>query len=167
MCPARVVARELKLYSSVVNLTQAIGLALEKYRPNAERKNQQLSIDVDAACQYVMADDQRLHQVLGHLVENAIKFSLDEQPILVRARPYGDGFVRIDVIDQGIGIEPGDVDIIFEDFRQLDSSFTRQYGGAGIGLAIAKHLIELQGGMIWVESEPGKGSTFYFTLPVA
>jgi signal transduction histidine kinase len=112
-----------------------------------------------------MADEQRLHQVLCHLIENAIKFSPDKRPVLVRAQPYGDDYVRIDVVDQGIGIEPEDVDIIFEDFRQLDSSFTRQYGGAGIGLAIAKHLVELQGGMIWVESEPGHGSTFSFILP--
>jgi len=162
---SKIVAGELKLYSSVVNLSQAIRLALEKVRPDAERKAQKLSMDVEATCQNVMADDQRLHQVLGHLLENAIKFSLDEQPILIRARPYGEGFVRIDVVDHGIGIDPKDVEVVFEDFRQLDSSFTRQYGGAGIGLAIAKHLVELQGGMIWVESELGVGSTFSFILP--
>jgi signal transduction histidine kinase len=162
---SKIVAGELELFPSVVHLAQAVRLALEKHRPEAERKRQRLSMDLPAACQYVLADDQRLHQVLSHLVENAIKFSQDEQPILVRARPYGEDFVRIDVVDEGIGIEPKDVDVIFEDFRQLDSSFTRQYGGAGIGLAIAKHLVELQGGMIWVESEPGRGSTFSFILP--
>jgi signal transduction histidine kinase len=162
---SKIVAGELKLYPSIVNLAQAIRLAQEKYRPEAKLKNQRLSMDVEATCQYVMADDQRLHQVLSHLIENAIKFSLDERPILVQARPYGEDFVRIDVVDQGIGIERQDLDVIFEDFRQLDSSFTRQYGGAGIGLAISKHLVELQGGMIWVESEPGKGSTFSFILP--
>ena len=162
---SKIVAGELKLYPAVLNLTQAIRLALEKHRPDAERKRQTLSMDVGAKCEYALADDQRLHQVLDHLIENAIKFSRDGRPILVRARPHSDEFVRIDVVDQGIGIEPEDLDVIFEDFRQLDSSFTRQYGGAGIGLAIAKHLVELQGGMIWVESEPGKGSTFSFILP--
>jgi signal transduction histidine kinase len=162
---SKIVAGELELYPSIVHLPQAVRLALEKYRPEAERKRQRLSMDLPAACQYVLADDQRLHQILSHLVENAIKFSQDERPILIRARPYGEDFVRIDVIDEGIGIEPKDVQVVFEDFRQLDSSFTRQYGGAGIGLAIAKHLIELQGGMIWVESEPGQGSTFSFILP--
>jgi signal transduction histidine kinase len=162
---SKIVAGELKLYTSAVNLSHAVRLALEKHRPDAQRRNQSLSMDISAASQYVLADDQRLHQVLGHLIENAIKFSPDERSILVRASPYGEDFVRIDVIDQGIGIEPKDIDVIFEDFRQLDSSFTRQYGGAGIGLAIAKHLIELQGGMIWVESEPGQGSTFSFILP--
>jgi signal transduction histidine kinase len=162
---SKIVAGELQLYPSVVNLAQAIRLALEKNRPGAEQKSQRLSMDIGTVCQYVMADDQRLHQVLCHLIENAIKFSPDNRPILVRAQPHGDDYVRIDVVDQGIGIEPADVDIIFEDFRQLDSSFTRQYGGAGIGLAIAKHLVELQGGMIWVESKPGHGSTFSFILP--
>jgi signal transduction histidine kinase len=162
---SKIVAGELKLYPAVLNLSQAIRLALEKYRPEAERKQQRLSMDVDAGCQYALADDQRLHQVLGHLIENAIKFSQDGRPILVRARHHSDEFIRIDVVDQGIGIEPQDMDVIFEDFRQLDSSFTRQYGGTGIGLAIAKHLVELQGGMIWVDSEPGKGSTFSFILP--
>jgi signal transduction histidine kinase len=162
---SKIIAGELKLYASVINLPQAIGLALQDLRPDTEARSQKLAMDVDAACQYVMADDQRLHQVLGHLLENAIKFSPEGEPILVRARPYGEEFVRVDVIDRGIGIEPGDIDAIFEDFRQLDGSFTRQYGGAGIGLAITKHLIELQGGMIWVESEPGIGSTFSFILP--
>jgi signal transduction histidine kinase len=162
---SKIIAGELKLYASVVNLPQAIGMALEKVRPDAEAKSQRLAVDVDATCQYAMADVQRLHQVLGHLLENAIKFSTDGQPILVRAQPYGEEFVRIDVIDRGIGIEPGNIELIFEDFRQIDSSFTRQYGGTGIGLAITKHLVELQGGMIWVESEPGVGSTFSFILP--
>jgi signal transduction histidine kinase len=165
---SKIVAGELKLYSSVVNLSKAIQLALETHRPHAERTSHTLAMHVGPTCEYVMADDRRLHQVLGHLIENAIKFSLNEQPILVRALPYAQDplhFVRIDVVDRGIGIEPGDIDVIFEDFRQLDSSFTRQYGGAGIGLAIAKHLVELQGGMIWVESEPGIGSTFSFILP--
>lgn len=162
---SKIVAGELRLYPSVVDLSLAVRLALEKCRPDAERKRQTLSMDVSADSQYVIADDQRLQQILGHLIENAIKFSLDEQPILVRARLYGEGFGRIDVVDRGIGIEPEDIEIIFEDFRQLDSSFTRKYGGAGIGLAIVKHLVELQGGMIWVESEPGEGSTFSFILP--
>jgi signal transduction histidine kinase len=162
---SKIVAGELKLYSSVVNLSHAVRLALEQHRPHAERKNQTLSTDIGPTCQHVLADEQRLHQVLGHLVENAIKFSTENQPVLVRARPYGEDFVRIDVVDHGIGIEPDDLDVIFEDFRQLDSSFTRQYSGAGIGLAITKHLVELQGGMVWVESEPGIGSTFSFILP--
>ena len=124
---------------------------------------------IPAAHQYVLADDQRLYQILGHLVENAIKFSPDDRPISICARAHGDdkSYVRIDVADRGIGIRAKDIDLIFEDFRQLDGSFTREYGGAGLGLAICKHLVELQGGIIWVESEYGKGSTVSFILPRA
>jgi signal transduction histidine kinase len=162
---SKIVAGELKLHTTVVNLSQAVRMALERRRSDAERKNQSLTMDIPAACRYVLADDQRLHQVLDHLLENAIKFSSDGRTVVVRAELHGEDFVRTDVVDQGIGIAAKDIDVIFEDFRQLDSSFTRQYGGTGIGLAIAKHLVELQGGMIWVESEPGQGSTFSFILP--
>ena len=117
----------------------------------------------------MLADDQRLNQILGHLVENAIKFSSDDHSIIIRARPHGDDkdYVRVDVVDQGIGIRSEDMDLIFEDFRQIDGSFTREYSGAGLGLAICKHLVELLGGVIWVESEYGRGSTFSFILPRA
>jgi signal transduction histidine kinase len=162
---SKLVSGELRLYPAVVNLRQAVRLAAEKQKANAARKDQRISIDVPPNCRYVAADDQRLHQILGHLVENAIKFSPHASPISIRARPHGKDYVRIDVIDRGIGIKPEDVDVIFEDFRQLDSSFTREYSGAGMGLAIARHLVELQGGMIWVESEYGQGSTFSFILP--
>jgi len=106
-----------------------------------------------------------LTQILVHLIDNAIKFSPDEKPIKIQAHPHTADYICVDVIDQGIGIQPQDTELIFDDFRQLDNSFTRDYGGAGMGLAISKHLVELQGGIIWVESEFGKGSTFSFILP--
>jgi signal transduction histidine kinase len=102
---------------------------------------------------------------LGHILDNAIKFSPDNASIVIQASLYDTNYVRVDVIDHGIGIKPENLALIFEDFRQLDNSFTRDYAGAGMGLAISKHLIELQGGTIWVESEFGQGSTFSFTLP--
>jgi signal transduction histidine kinase len=162
---SKLVSGEFKLYPTVVNLRQAVRLVAEKQKANATRQDQRISVDVPANCRYVAADDQRLHQILGHLLENAIKFSPRASPISIRARPHGKDYVRIDVIDRGIGIKPEDMDVIFEDFRQLDSSFTREYSGAGMGLAISRHLVELQGGMIWVESEYGQGSTFSFILP--
>jgi signal transduction histidine kinase len=162
---SKIASGELHVNISRANLVRATQFAIEKYRPYAERKLQTIATDIPLECQYVMADDQRLRQVLGHLIENAIKFSPERRPILVQASVYERGYVRVDIIDQGIGIRPEDMDILFEDFRQLDSSFTRDYGGAGMGLAVSKHLIELQGGMIWVESEFGQGSTFSFILP--
>jgi signal transduction histidine kinase len=138
---------------------------IDKYGAYAKRKQQLVSVDIPQACQYVTADEHRLQQILGHLLENAIKFSPEGRPIQMRASLYESSYVRIDIIDQGIGIRPEDLSLVFEDFRQLDNSFTREYGGAGMGLAVSKHLVELQGGLIWVESEFGKGSTFSFVLP--
>jgi signal transduction histidine kinase len=162
---SKIASGDLRLHPVLVNLRRAVETAIQKYEVYATRKDQTISIDIPRACQYVMADDYRLQQILGHLIENAIKFSPEKRSISVRASNYDSDFVRLDVIDQGIGIKPEDVDIIFEDFRQLDNTFTREYGGAGMGLAVSKHLVELQGGLIWVESEFGKGSTFSFILP--
>lgn len=162
---SKIVAGNLELNPVLVNLRRAVEAAVSKYKVYADRKRQIVSIDIPRSCQYVTADDYRLQQILGHLIENAIKFSPEERPVVVRAGLYDSDYVRVDIVDRGIGIKPEDLEIIFEDFRQLDNSFTREYGGAGMGLAVAKHLIELQGGLIWVESEFGEGSTFSFILP--
>lgn len=161
---SKIASGDLQLRPVLINLSRAVEAAVAKYQVYADRKKQTISINVPRGCQYVIADDQRLQQILGHLIENAIKFSPESRPIQVRAGPY-DEYVRIDVIDRGIGLKPEDREIIFEDFRQLDNSFTREYGGAGMGLAVSKHLVELQGGVIWVESEFGQGTTFSFILP--
>jgi signal transduction histidine kinase len=162
---SKIASGELKLHPVLVNLRRATEAAIEKYRVYATRKGQTITVDIPRSCQYVMADDYRLQQILGHLIENAIKFSPEKRPIKVQASTYDSDYIRLDVIDKGIGIKPENIEIIFEDFRQLDNSFTRDYGGAGMGLSVSKHLVELQGGLIWVESRFGKGSTFSFILP--
>jgi signal transduction histidine kinase len=171
---SKLVSGELKIHPMTVNLRHAVRLIVDKYKEDAAGKDQTITNEIPSECRYLVADDQRLHQVLGHLVENAIKFSPQGRSIVIRAGPYGGGnasryagYVRVDVIDQGIGIKPEDIDLIFDDFRQADGSFTREYGGAGLGLAICRHLIELQGGVIWAESQYGQGSTFSFILPRA
>jgi signal transduction histidine kinase len=162
---SKIAAGNLELRPSMVNLERAIAAAVAKYQVYAQRKKQSISVQVPTSCRYIMADEYRLQQILGHLIENAIKFSPENRSIDVRARLHDSGYIRVDIVDQGIGIKPEDMNIIFEDFRQLDNSFTREYGGAGMGLAVSKHLVELQGGLIWVESEFGQGSTFSFILP--
>jgi signal transduction histidine kinase len=109
-------------------------------------------------------DERRITQVLLNLVGNAIKFT-ESGGIAIDAAS-SDGAFQIAVSDTGPGIAPEDQQVVFEEFRQLDSSSTRAKGGTGLGLAISKRIVELHGGRIWVESEPGKGSTFRFTLPV-
>ncbi|WP_448593340.1 response regulator [Thermoflexus hugenholtzii] len=113
----------------------------------------------------VWADAQRARQVLLNLVSNAAKFT-DQGFIAVRAWA-DESFVTIAVQDTGIGIPKEKQEEIFQEFTQVESGTTRRYGGTGLGLAISRRLVELMGGRIWVESEVGKGSTFFFTLPRA
>jgi len=112
----------------------------------------------------VTADRGRLRQVLLNLLSNAIKFTTDGGRITLSAQVAGDR-VRVAVSDSGIGIAPDDQQKLFREFVQLDGSASRRYEGTGLGLALSKRLVELHGGAIGVESQLGKGSTFWFTVP--
>ena len=109
-------------------------------------------------------DERRLTQVLMNLVGNAIKFT-DVGQVSIEAR-VADGSFLVAVSDTGPGISEADQQRIFEEFQQVDSSSTRKKGGSGLGLAISKRIVELHGGRLWVESAPGQGSTFSFTVPL-
>jgi len=99
-----------------------------------------------------------------NLISNAIRFSSDGQRVLVGVQVEPER-VCFSIQDQGIGIAREHYGLLFQSFRQVDSGTTRKYGGAGLGLSIAKSLVDLQGGQIWFESELGKGSTFHIALP--
>ena len=109
-------------------------------------------------------DERRLTQVLLNLAGNAIKFT-DTGQVLIEARAVDGAFI-VSVADTGPGIAEADRQKIFEEFQQADSSSTRTKGGTGLGLSISRRIVELHGGRMWVESELGAGSTFYFTVPV-
>jgi signal transduction histidine kinase/HAMP domain-containing protein len=111
-----------------------------------------------------MGDARRLTQVLLNLVGNAIKFT-DQGKVEIRARQQGDRF-KISVVDTGPGIAKADQAKIFEEFQQVDNTSTRKKGGTGLGLSISRKIVELHGGYIAVESEPGKGSNFKITIPI-
>jgi len=112
----------------------------------------------------IYGDRGRLTQVLDNLLGNAIKFSPDGGTIMVRAYPVHEA-VKVEVTDQGIGIPADELDKIFERFYQVDGSSKRRFSGTGLGLAIVQRIVEGHNGKIWVESEMGKGSTFFFTIP--
>jgi signal transduction histidine kinase/DNA-binding response OmpR family regulator len=130
-------------------------------------------IEVPSDLPEVEADPDKVAQVLANLIGNAAKFSPEGSPITVsacrlsgrRGSDRGD-FIRLSVTDLGVGIAPDHQGRVFEQFYQIEQGTSRGYGGTGLGLHIAKALVELHGGRIWVESAVGKGSTFHFTLPV-
>jgi signal transduction histidine kinase len=111
-----------------------------------------------------LGDGKRITQCLMNLAGNALKFTREGR-VEIRVEARGDALVFA-VTDTGIGIPPEQLGTIFEEFRQADATVSRDFGGTGLGLSITKKLVELHGGRIWVESEPGKGSTFSFSIPV-
>ena len=110
----------------------------------------------------VYGDDSQLTSLLQNLIENAIKFSQEQPKVRISSKRKGNWAV-FTIQDNGIGMDMKDTDKIFAVFHRLHSK--SEYPGTGIGLALCKKIVERHGGRIWVESEPGKGSTFYFTLP--
>ena len=116
----------------------------------------------------VYADRDKLKHVLGNLIGNAIKFTPDGGRIWINLSRRGAGGddLLVEVGDTGLGIAPDHHELVFREFAQVDSSPSRPHHGTGLGLAIARRFVELHGGHIWVESELGKGSRFYFTVPL-
>jgi two-component system phosphate regulon sensor histidine kinase PhoR len=134
-------------------------------RPIALEKKQTLTLDLPEDLPRVLADRDRLAQVLINLLDNAVKFTPEGGRIEIRARS-GPGRIMVSVEDNGVGIPPQDLGRIFERFYRVERSRDRRVGGTGLGLAIAKHLVQAQGGEIGVESGPG-GSRFWVRLAVA
>jgi signal transduction histidine kinase/DNA-binding response OmpR family regulator len=136
-----------------------------------DEKLQKLSVHIDRSIpKAVIGDDQRIAQVVTNLLGNAVKFTPENGAISLAVR-LADRVndlctLQFSVSDSGIGINPEQQEKIFQSFEQAESSTTRKYGGTGLGLAISKSIVEMMGGRIWVLSEPGKGSTFTFTIQV-
>ncbi len=152
-------------------LAHCIEESLDLLSSKASEKGLELAYLLDEQTPHdIVGDVTRLRQILVNLVGNAIKFThAGEVVVAVTAERGSDDryALQIAVRDTGIGIAPDRMDRLFKSFSQVDSSTTRQYGGTGLGLAISKRLAELMGGEMWVESEEGKGSTFYFKIVVA
>jgi signal transduction histidine kinase/CheY-like chemotaxis protein len=160
---SKIEAGQLELRCEDFQVENALPEVLSTIRPLAMAKNIQVQHRL-AANWAVYADRVRFKQILYNLISNAVKFTPKAGRIDIDC--HGDGkSVRISVTDTGIGIRAEDQAVIFEEFRQVEGAADTTHEGTGLGLAITKRLVEQQGGRIWVESEPGKGSRFSFTLP--
>lgn len=134
--------------------------------PMLTSRKQSLEIEVPDNLPPVRADKAKVRQVLLNLISNAIKFTADGGQLKIKAAWRND-WCQVSVSDNGIGINQEDQERMFEPFCQLDNSLTREKSGTGLGLTIARQIIERHGGQIWVESDYGKGSRFTFTLPLS
>src|SRR5215471_18124963 len=161
---SKIEAGQLTLSLEDYSLSDVVHGVVSAVEPLAAEKRLGFKAEVPSDLPIGFGDGRRLSQVLLNLVGNAIKFT-DKGEVAIRAEAANGAFT-VAVCDTGPGIAPPDQAKIFEEFQQADSSITRKKGGTGLGLSIAKRIIEMHGGQIWVESEPGKGSIFYFTLPV-
>jgi signal transduction histidine kinase len=146
---------------SMGEVVQTVSTSLEAL---AAEKNLELNVKVPTDLTIDKGDEQRIAQVFLNLLGNAIKFT-EKGEVRVEVVVSNESFL-VSVSDTGPGLSEADQKKIFEEFRQADGSSTREKGGTGLGLAIAKRIVEMHGGRIWVESTLGKGSTFWFTLPV-
>jgi len=167
---SRLEAQALVLESTAFNLRTLLEGVVQLMQRPAESKGLRVLLEIDPSVRLsVRGDPVRLRQVLSNLLANAIKFTAQGQ-VQVRVSRLGEGpahhQLRWEVHDTGIGIEPEQQQRLFQSFSQADASTTRVYGGSGLGLAICRRIIELMRGRIGVDSVPGRGSTFWFEIPL-
>jgi signal transduction histidine kinase len=152
----------MELQVSDVTLADVVESSAALMRERATRNGISLRLDVDPSVGAIAADERKIKQVLFNLLTNALKFTTRGGRVDVTARG-GDDDVYVSVHDDGVGISRADQARIFEEFQQVGAS--HQQEGTGLGLALSRRFVELHGGRLWVESEPGQGSTFIFSLP--
>jgi signal transduction histidine kinase len=148
-----------------VSLAKIVEDVILTFQDEAKARNITLQSQPGDSPFYLDADEVKLSIALSNLVKNAVQFTEPGGNVTVKVEEE-DGYIKVSVIDDGIGITSKDLPRVFERFFQAESHLTRHYGGMGLGLAVAKAMIEIHDGRIWVESEEGKGSTFIFLLPV-
>lgn len=160
---SKIEAGQLELGAEPFDLGALIDKTVHSLEPLADKKHLRLAAHHAADLPLPTGDARRVGQVLLNLLSNAVKFT-EQGTVEVHAEAVGDR-VRVRVTDSGIGIRPEDLEKLFRPFSQLDMGLSRKYEGTGLGLSICKRLVEMMGGEIGVESRPGEGSTFHFTLP--
>jgi PAS domain S-box-containing protein len=157
---------KMELNIEKISMPDAINEAAVFMKENAEKRNVNLKINLDPQLDFIDADKTKFKQILFNLLDNAVKFSKPEGGTVTITTKKSEAMAKISVSDTGIGIKEEDIGKLFTMFQQLDSGISRNHGGAGLGLAISKHFVELHGGKIMVESKYGEGSTFTFLIPL-
>jgi signal transduction histidine kinase len=160
---SKIEAGQVELEVASFSLRDALERGIVMVRERALNDRVEVTLSANGGPDVVTGDERRISQVIFNLLSNAVKFTPADGAVAVRAS-QADGEIRVCVADTGPGIALQDHERIFEEFQQTEAG-VQQREGTGLGLALSKRLVELHGGRIWVESEPGKGSTFVFTLP--
>ncbi len=162
---AKIEAGKVELRVESVQLGEVAETLVNHLRPLADRKELRVERSLEEGLPVLFTDPGKLRQILFNLLSNAIKFTPEGGRVTLRAVRLNETHIRLEVRDTGPGIGPENHEIIFEKFRQIDQSATREHHGTGLGLAIARELTQLLGGKIGVESEVGQGATFWVELP--
>jgi signal transduction histidine kinase len=160
---SKIEAGVMELYYEEIDVPSLAQEILANTRTLAKGKSLDIRLELDPSLEKIFADRTRLTQILLNLMGNAVKFT--EGGSITLSLEDRNGNLLASIRDTGIGIRQEDIPVIFEQFRQVDGSLTRKAGGTGLGVPISRSLVELHGGEMWVESEPGVGSTFLFTIP--
>ena len=154
-----------RVRSHKVSLAKIAEDVVLTFQDEAKSRNITLTKQADNSDYYINADGVKINIALSNLVKNAIQFTEAGGNVTIKLGE-DTGYWKVEVVDDGIGIPAQDLSKLFDRFYQVETHLTRKHGGMGLGLSVAKSMIELHGGRIWVESEEGKGSTFTFLLPV-
>ena len=140
--------------------------SVTKLIPLAQKKKIDIELNLSDKISLTKIDEEKIAQVIENLLDNALKFTLEGGKVIITAMENEKGMIEVSVADTGCGIPKDDLEKVFDKFKRIESGWVA-VRGTGLGLSIAKHIITAHGGQIWVKSEPGKGSVFYFTLPVS
>ena len=162
---AKIEAGKMELHLAKVDMAEMGRNLIDFMRPVADKKSLQLIAEIPEDLPKIISDSGRIQQILYNLLSNAVKFTPDGGRVEMTLDKTHDGGIRVAVQDTGIGIPADQLSCVFERFRQLDESMTREHSGTGLGLAIGKELVTLLGGTIHAGSELGKGSVFTVFFP--
>jgi PAS domain S-box-containing protein len=161
---AKVESGKLEFFPAPIDLPLLVTQALDTLQVAVERRDIQVSVDIEPGLDGLFLDPSRLKQVLYNYLSNAIKFTPESGHVTVRACSVGPHHFRLEVEDDGIGIAPAGLERLFADFQQLDSGYSKQHQGTGLGLALTRRLVHAQGGEVGVRSTLGQGSVFHVQM---